>query len=104
VSATLTIVYPHAPGATFDAEYYRSRHLPLVHVAWESVGLESAEAYIGAAALDGGAPPYAALTLLTFSSAETLQSALSGPQAAEVMSDISNFTTIAPVAQLSSAL
>ena len=43
--ATLSVVYPRAPGATFDYDYYQNEHLPLAGRRWASSGMVGGEAY-----------------------------------------------------------
>lgn len=45
--ATLSVVYPRTPGATFDYDYYRSKHMPLVTQRWANAGLLGGEALLG---------------------------------------------------------
>ena len=104
MNSTITIVYPDAPGARLDIDHYRDRHLPLIREAWGRHGLLEAQAYAGTAALDGSAPPYRVIALLTFGSQEAAAAALGSPEAAQVLGDVVNFSTIAPVAQFSSQI
>lgn len=104
MTAILTVVYPASDSGQFDARYYIDRHLPLVHEAWEDAGLVRAEGYLGVAGLGGAALPYVAVTLLHFASADAMQAALGSAGGAAVLGDVANFTTIEPVAQLSSAV
>jgi hypothetical protein len=36
--ATLSVVYPRAPGATFDYDFYQNKHLPLADRRWAQAG------------------------------------------------------------------
>lgn len=98
--ATLSVVYPRKPGARFDYEYYRTKHMPLVGERWGDAGLTGGEALLGRAGADGSDPPYFAIGMIHFDSLESLQAALTGEHAAEVIADISNFTTAEPVIQI----
>jgi hypothetical protein len=42
--ATLSVVYPRASGTTFDYDYYRDKHLPLVGQRWVDAGFVGGEA------------------------------------------------------------
>src|SRR5687768_12167535 len=88
--ATLSVVYPRTPGATFDYDYYQATHMPLAGERWADAGLTGGEALLGKAAPDGSAPPYFAIGILNFDSAESLQAALSGEHASEIIADIRN--------------
>ena len=98
--ATLSVVYPRTAGATFDYEYYRTKHMPMVGERWGRAGLTGGEALLGKAAPDGSQPAYFAIGIIHFDTDEALEAALNGPHASEIMGDIANFTTAAPVIQL----
>jgi len=88
----LSVYYPSTEGATFDHDYYREKHVPLAVKSW---GLDGAEIDKG---VDG---PYVAAVHFKFASLEAMGTAMGSPGAAEVMADIANYTTIAPVLQTS---
>ena len=87
-----SVLYPSTEGATFDHDYYRDKHVPLAVKTW---GLEGAEIDKG---VDG---PYVAAVHFTFESLEAMQAALGGEGTGDVMADMANYTTIAPVIQTS---
>jgi uncharacterized protein (TIGR02118 family) len=88
----LSVFYPTTEGATFDHAYYRETHVPLALDAW---GLTEAEIDQG---IDG---PYVAAVHLKFPSLEAMGEAMAGPRTGDVLADVANFTTIAPVLQTS---
>jgi uncharacterized protein (TIGR02118 family) len=88
----LSVFYPATEGATFDHDYYRDKHVPLAVRAW---GLDGAEIDKG---VDG---PYVAAVHFTFDSLEAMGAAMAGEGTGEVMADVANYTTIAPVLQTS---
>ena len=88
----LSVFYPTTEGATFDHDYYKNNHVPLAVKTW---GLEGAEIDKG---LDG---PYVAAVHFTFDSQEALAAALASENTGEVLADVANYTTIAPVLQTS---
>jgi uncharacterized protein (TIGR02118 family) len=90
----LSVLYPKAEGATFDYDYYREKHVPLVLETW---GVEGARVEIDRG-LDG---PYLAAGHIFFDSLEAMQAALGRPGGADLAADIPNFTTVRPVAQTS---
>jgi uncharacterized protein (TIGR02118 family) len=87
-----SVYYPKTEGATFDHDYYRTKHVPLACSTW---GLDSAEIDKG---LDG---PYEAAVHFTFESLEAMGAAMGGPGTGDVLADVANYTTIAPVTQTS---
>ena len=98
--ATLSVVYPRTPGATFDYDYYTTHHLPLAGRRWAVVGLVGGEALLGKSGPGGSEPPYFAIGIIHFDTIENLQAALNGEHAGEVMGDIANFTNAQPVVQI----
>ena len=98
--ASLSVIYPRTPGATFDYDYYRSKHMPLVGQRWADAGLTGGEALLGEASPDGSQAPYFAIGIIHFDTAERLRAALNGEYALEVIEDIHNFTNVQPVIQI----
>ena len=88
----LSVLYPATEGATFDHEYYRDTHVPLAVRTW---GLDGAEIDKG---VDG---PYVAAVHFKFASAEALQEAMAAEGTGDVLADVANYTSIAPVLQTS---
>jgi uncharacterized protein (TIGR02118 family) len=88
----LSVFYPATDGASFDHDYYREKHVPLAVRAW---GLTGAEIDKG---VDG---PYVAAVHFTFDSLDALQQAMAADGTADVLADVANCTSIAPVLQTS---
>ena len=98
----ISILYPHAPDATFDMEYYLGTHMPMslallrTHPGFIALSVER-----GVAAPQSGLPPaYVAMCHYTFSTAEDFVAAFM-PHAAVLQADIARYTTVAPVIQFS---
>jgi uncharacterized protein (TIGR02118 family) len=92
VMIRLSVFYPSTEGATFDHDYYRNKHVPLAVKTW---GLEGAEIDKG---VDG---PYVAAVHFKFESPEALAAAMSNEKTGDVLADVANYTSIAPVLQTS---
>lgn len=88
----LSVLYPATEGADFDHDYYRDKHVPMVCSTW---GLDTADIDKG---IDG---PYVAAVHFAFDSMDALGAAMASPGTADVMADVANYTTIAPVMQTS---
>jgi uncharacterized protein (TIGR02118 family) len=88
----LSVYYPTTDGASFDHDYYRDKHVPLCVRTW---GLDGAEIDRG---IDG---PYVAAVHFRFASKDALQQAMGASGTADVLADVANYTTIAPVLQTS---
>ena len=97
---TVTVTYPSREGATFDFDYYQAKHLPLVAARWSDAGLTGAQALRGVGAADGGPPPFLAIALISFDTAESMRAAMTGPHIAEIAGDIPNFTNVQPLIQI----
>lgn len=96
----VSVLYPNGDGSKFDMEYYCNRHIPMVREklegACKGVAVEQ-----GVGGTEPGSPaPFAALGHLLFDSLEAFQTAF-GPHAETFMSDISNYTNIQPIVQIS---
>jgi len=92
----VTVLYPSSEGGRFDMDYYLSTHLPLCQ---ELLGeaCKGTEAELG---LNGGAPgvpaPFVAQGHLYFDSEASFQEAFAA-NAGPIMSDVANYTDLAPV-------
>src|SRR6478609_8064867 len=96
----VSVMYPNKPGARFDHDYYRDKHMPLVKAR---LG-EACTSYTVDKGLAGGAPgapaTYVGMCHIFCDSIETFQAGF-GPHAKEIMADIANYTDQAPVIQIS---
>ena len=99
-SIKVTVLYPNGEGKTFNMEYYSNNHVALL-------GKLLGDAVIGATieiGLGGGTPnsaaPFAAIGNLYFNDMESFENSF-GPNAAEIMADLPNFTNIEPTVQIS---
>jgi uncharacterized protein (TIGR02118 family) len=99
----VSVCYPNSEGKTFDIDYYRNKHLPLVS---ELLG----DALKGLAAekgLGGGAPgspaPFAAIATMYFNSMEEFGQAFA-ENVEKLMADVPNYTTIEPIFQIGEVL
>lgn len=88
----VSVYYPSTEGATFDHDYYRAKHVPLVQRAWSPMSTTIERGISG---------PHVAAVHLTFASMEAFNTAMGSPLTGDVMSDVVNYTTIAPVMQIS---
>jgi uncharacterized protein (TIGR02118 family) len=96
----VSVFYPYSESAKFDMAYYLQKHMPLVRqrlgAACKGIAVDQ-----GLAGGASGTPPtYIAMGHLLFDSAETFQAAFA-PHTEEIMGDISNYTAIQPIIQMS---
>ncbi len=96
----MTILYPNSEGKTFDMDYYKNKHMPMLE---ELMGksLKRVEIDKGIA---GGMPsepiPYLAIGYLYFDQLSDYQNSF-GPNADKIIGDIPNYTNIQPIVQIS---
>ena len=97
----VSVHYPSKAGAKFDHAYYAQKHMALVRQRLGGLGLIRAEVDKG---LGGGAPgsaaPYVCIGHVYFNSLAEFQKGM-GQHGAEIMADITNYTTIQPTMQIS---
>jgi uncharacterized protein (TIGR02118 family) len=96
----VTVMYPNTPGARFDHDYYRSKHMPLVK---QLMG-DKCRSYTVDKGLAGGAPgtaaPYVAMCHIYCESVGEFESGF-GPHLKEIMADIPKYTDLTPQVQIS---
>jgi len=96
----VSVLYPYEEGASFDMNYYLSRHIPMVR---EKLGAAvkgaAVEQGLGGAT-PGSHPTYVAMGHILFDSVDSFQAAFA-PHAAAIMADIPNYTAIQPIIQIS---
>ena len=99
----VSVMYPNGDGKTFDMDYYLNTHLPMVkNLLGNSLIDASVERGLSSAA-PGSVAPFAGMGIMYFNSVEDFGQAF-GPNAAEIMGDLPNFTNIEPVVQISEIL
>jgi uncharacterized protein (TIGR02118 family) len=96
----VSVLYPADETTKFDMDYYCKSHVPMVQQklggACKSVAVDQ-----GLAGGAPGAPPtYTAMGHLYFDSVAECQAAFA-PHAEAIMADITNYTNVQPVIQIS---
>jgi uncharacterized protein (TIGR02118 family) len=96
----VSVMYPNTPGARFDHDYYREKHMPLVK---GRMG-DYCRFYTIDKGLAGGEPgapaTYVGMCHIFCDSVEDFQAGF-GPHAGEILGDIQNYTDLSPVIQIS---
>lgn len=96
----VSVLYPNQPGARFDHDYYRNKHMPLLKARMgDSCKSYTVDKGIGGAG-PGDPPAYIGMCHIFVDSVETFQAGF-GPHADEIMGDIANYTDLQPVIQFS---
>ena len=88
-------IFPARDGATFDWDYYVSRHLPLAREKLGPFGLISIDAQRCAEGPDGKKPANLAVVTLNFDDAERFKAAFS-TVAPELIAAVRHFTNVEP--------
>ncbi len=99
----MTILYPNTDGNTFDMEYYKNTHIPLLE---ELLGeqLKRVEIDKGiAGAMPDDPIPYVAIGYLYFDRLTDYYTSF-GPHSDKIIGDIPNYTNIEPIVQISQVL
>lgn len=89
----VSVMYPKTEGASFDMEYYKTKHFEIVERTMKPTRWEIDEGIKG---------PYAAVGHLFFDSMEAMQAGME--QGAEAMADLPNYTTIESVVQIANVI
>jgi uncharacterized protein (TIGR02118 family) len=99
----VSVMYPYEKGAKFDFEYYRTKHMDLVHKNLKSYGLIKTEADRGISGGGDAPPPYVCVGHLYFATRDGYDKGMAqcGPI---LRGDIPNFTSITPTRQISEVL
>ncbi len=96
----VSVMYPNQPGARFDHEYYRDKHMPLLKARMG----DTCKFYTVDKGLSGrepGTPPaYVAMCHIYCDSVQAYENGL-GPHAQEIRADLANYTNLKPVIQIS---
>lgn len=96
----VSVMYANSPGAKFNHEYYKDKHMPLVKARMgDACKFYSIDRGIG-----GGAPgmpaSYMAMCHIFCDSADAFQMAFA-PHVQEIMADVPNYTDVKPIIQIS---
>ncbi len=96
----VSVMYPNQEGARFDIDYYRTTHMELVIRHLKPFGLVRTEVLKGLSGGGGQPAPYICIGSLYFETADGYEKGVAA-SGGTVRADISNFTDITPVRQIS---
>ncbi len=99
----VTVLYPKTTGATFDHDYYKNVHLPLVSEKLKPFGLRRMEVIRGIAAMAGAPAPFFTISNYYFDEADQFFDGMAAVGTA-IIEDIPQYTTIDPLIQLGGLL
>jgi len=99
----VSVMYPYEKGAKFDFDYYRTKHMDLVHKHLKSYGLIKTEVDRGISGGGDAPPPYVSVGNLYFETRDGYDKGMA--QCGSILrGDIPNFTSITPTRQISEVL
>ena len=96
----VSVMYPYAPGARFDHDYYRDQHMPLLKARMGDFCRYYTIDRGLAGGTPGSAPAFVAMCHVYCDSVDAFQAGF-GPHAAEIMADVLNYTDLQPLLQIS---
>ena len=94
----VTILYPNGKDATFDFDYYKTKHMPMI-AGKAGKAVERFEIAKSIGGLGGADAPYIAIGSLYVKDLEGFQKALAD-HGAEIMGDIPNYTNTQPAIEI----
>lgn len=97
----IAALYPNAEGSRFDGAYYVGKHTAFAQGLLEPHGLIALSTSLGLASLDGGTPPFWAISEMQFTSRAAFDTAMA-TCGESLFADIPNYTDVTPVLQLCS--
>ncbi len=92
----VTMMYPAGGDGHLDFDYYMNKHMPLVRSRWNPLGMQSDQVLRGLPGPDGTAPIYELMTMMTFTSMDSFNTAVAR-HGEELYGDVPHFTSITPV-------
>ncbi len=94
MAISLQVLYPISDGATFDYDYYVSKHIPLVGKIFGEHGMTSMGASKGVSGGPVPEPGYFAIATMMFPDEASLGAAMEA--GGEIFADIPNYTSVQP--------
>ena len=99
----VSVLYPSTAGSRFDHDYYRDKHMPMVQskMGESCLRYEIDKGISGDA--QGSQPRYVAMCHIFCDSLESFQGGF-GPHALDIQHDVSNYTDLMPLMQISEVI
>ncbi|MDB4293520.1 EthD family reductase [Maribacter sp.] len=96
----MAVLYPNAPGNTFDMEYYTNTHMPMTaDLLGESLKGMTVEKIISSGNPDNPIP-YTVIGYFYFENLFAMQNSM-GTHRNEIQADVQNYTNSMPIVQIS---
>ena len=99
----VSVLYAAGEGKTFDMQYYKNKHIPLVkELLGPALIASSIDGGIGGA-IPGSTAPFMAIGHLYFNSVEEFAQAF-GTQMPRISADVPNYTNAEPLIQINEVI
>lgn len=96
MATTITVLYENVDDATFNLEYYLTKHMPLVEEKFKPFGIQGWRVLKAVGAPFGAKPAYNVICNLEFDTADQFQAAVAA-EGGPVFGDVPNFSNKDPV-------
>ena len=96
MATTITVLYENVDDATFDLDYYLTKHMPLVDEKFKPFGIKGWRVLKAVGAPFGGKPAYNVICNLEFDTADQFRAAVAA-ESGPVFGDVPNFSNKDPV-------
>jgi len=94
----IAALYPNTEGSRFDGSYYTGQHTAFARGLLDPHGLQAISTSLGIASMDGGPPPFWAISEMQFASREAFDAAMAAC-GEQLFADLPNYTDVAPILQ-----
>ena len=94
--ATISVMYENVDDATFDLDYYMTKHMPLVGEKFKPFGIKGWRVLKAVSGPTGEKPLYSIIANLEFDTVEQFRAAVAA-EGGPVFADVPNFSNKAPV-------
>ncbi len=95
MATTITVMYENVADATFDLDYYLTKHMPLVDEKFKPFGIKGWRV-LKAVGAPFGEPMYSIIATLEFDTPEQFKAAVAA-EGGPVFGDVPNFSNKEPV-------
>ena len=96
MATTITVLYENVDDATFDLNYYMTKHMPLVDAKFKPFGIKGWRVLKAVGTPFGGKPAYSIIANLEFDTADQFRAAVAA-ESGPVFGDVPNFSNKSPV-------
>ena len=101
MAASVTVLYPNVAEATFDMDYYLTKHMPMVMERFGTHGMSGWRVVRFAG--PPGRTPFSVMATLDFGSTDGIKAALEA-EGGPVLADVPNFSNQAAVLMIGDAV